>query len=94
MKCTAIQCKDVEREHVASVIKQMFKMASLCVNTSRETLSLFGSHLIDNCLLYARQDCTQMLRQLFFQIRKKNHLSGFFISFVKGQNPQNPNFGA
>jgi len=37
------------------------------MNTSPEMSSPFINHVIDNCLLYGRQDCTQMLLQLVFQ---------------------------
>jgi len=48
------------------LLQQMFKMASLCTDTSWKMLSPFDSHLLDNCLLYARPTFTQMLLQLFF----------------------------
>jgi len=37
-----------------TLLQQMFKMALLCMDTIPEVLSLFVSHLINNCLLYAR----------------------------------------
>jgi len=41
------------------LLKQMFKMVSLCMDTNeKHCLSLFVNHLIDNCLLYARGDHT------------------------------------
>ena len=48
------------------LLQQMFKMASLYMNTSRESSSLFISHLINNRLLYVR-DHTQTLLQVFFK---------------------------
>jgi len=48
------------------LLQQMFKLASLSAYTSLE-MSPFVSRLINNCLLYARPDCTQTLLQLVFQ---------------------------
>jgi len=49
-------------------LQEMFKMSSLCTDTSPEMSSPFVSRLIDNCLLYARPDRTQMQLQLVFQM--------------------------
>jgi len=43
------------------LLQQMFKMAFLCMDTSRDISSPFFSHLIDISLLYARPDLTQTL---------------------------------
>jgi len=47
-----------------SILQQMFKMTSLCMDTGPETTFLNVSHLIDNGRLYARPDLSQMLLQL------------------------------
>jgi len=48
------------------LLQQMPEMASHSVDTSPEMSSPFVSRLIDNCLLYARPDSTQMLLPLVF----------------------------
>jgi len=60
----------------------MFKMASYSTDTSPEMLSPFVSRLIDNCLLYARQDRTQTLLQVVFQKFQKSSNVVFVYPFV------------
>jgi len=69
MKCSAIQCAMLTESILYPLLQQMFKMASLWMGTSMEMSSPFSSSLIDNCLLNARPDHTQML-QFFFKCLK------------------------
>jgi len=50
------------------ILQYVFKMTSLCIYTCLKTLSPFVTHLINNCLLYARQGLSQMPFQMLFQI--------------------------
>jgi len=71
MKCSTIQRENVNREHAATIIATNVQMASHSIDTSPGK-SAFVSRLIDNCLLYARPDRTQMLLQLVFQKFQKS----------------------
>ena len=53
----AIQCKIVTENLLHLLLQQMFKMASLCMDTSREISSSLVNRFINNCLLYARSGC-------------------------------------
>jgi len=64
------------------LLQQMFTMASHSMDTSPEMSSPFVSHLINNCLLYARPDRTQTLLQLVFQKFQKSFKVVFFYPFV------------
>jgi len=64
------------------LLQQMFKMASYFTDTSPELSSPFVSCLIDNCLLYARWDRTQMLQLLAFQKFQKSFKEIFVYPFV------------
>ena len=50
------------------LLQQIFNLASLSMDISRESSSLFISYLINNCLLYSRVDQTHTLLQMFFQM--------------------------
>ena len=55
-------------DSVYLLLQQLFKMASLCMNTAeKHRLRPFVRHLINNCLLYARYR-TQILLLLFFLV--------------------------
>jgi len=63
MKCSTIQCENVNTEHAAIIIATNVQNGVLFHKHKPEMSSPFVSHLIDNCLLYARQHCTQTLLQ-------------------------------
>jgi len=64
------------------LLQHMFNMASLYMDTSCEMLSPFINCLTDNCLLYARLDCTQTLLRLFLQMFQRSFKAIFFWFFV------------
>jgi len=64
------------------LLQQMFKLASLFMDTDPEVSSPFVSRLIDNCLLYARPDRTHTLLQLLFHMFQESFKVVFFYPFV------------
>jgi len=81
MKSWSVQPFNVKmliEDMLQRLLQQMFEIASHSMDTSPEMSSPFISRIIDNCLLYARPDCTQMLLQLVFQKFQKS----FKVVFV------------
>jgi len=74
--------KMLREDMLQPLLQQIFKMASCSTDTSPRMLFPFVSHLINNCLLYARPDCTQTLLQLVFQKFQKSLKVVFVYPFV------------
>jgi len=66
MKCLAIQCENVKRGPIASIITTDVQNSITLHEKHHLHLSVASS--IDNCLLYARPDRTHTTLQLFFQM--------------------------
>jgi len=77
---TPFNVKVLTKDMVQPLLQQMFNMASHSTDTSPE-MSPFVSRVIDNCLLYAKPDCTQTLLQLVFHKFQKIMQSGLCLSF-------------
>jgi len=65
-KCSTIQRENVNKGHAATIIATNIQNGVPFHGHKPEILSPFNSRLIDNCLLYARPDHTQMMLQLVF----------------------------
>jgi len=72
---------EINKRHAGSIITTIVQNVILCMETSRDMSSLV-SCLVNNCLLYARPDCTQTLLQLFFQMFKKIIQRSLLLSFI------------
>jgi len=84
--------KMLTEDMLQPLLQQMFKIASYSMDTIPEMSSPFISHLIDNCLLYARPDRTQMLLQLVFQKLQKSFKLVFCCKFFHGSvSPKSSN---
>jgi len=78
----SIQREMLTEDMLQSLLQQMFEKASHFTDTVPEMSSPFVTRLIDNCLLNARPDRTQMLLQLVFQKFQKSFKVVFVYLFV------------
>lgn len=70
--------KIINENRLHPLLKQIFKIACLCVNTSREIFPTFINRLIVNDLLNTIRDRTLTLVQLLFQMFYKLHSIRWF----------------
>jgi len=67
-KCSTIQRENVNRGHAATIIATNVQNSIPFTDTSPEMSFPFTSHCINNCLLYAGPDCTQILHYTPFSL--------------------------
>jgi len=67
MKCLTIQHENVNTGHAATTIATHVQNGIPFHGHKPGDVVSISHRLIDNCLLYARPDCTQTLLQLAFQ---------------------------
>jgi len=82
MKCSTIQCENVNRGHAATIIATNVENGvPFHSHKPRDEISIV-SRFIDNCLLYTSLDHTQVLLQLVFQKFQKSFKVVFVYTFV------------
>ena len=81
MKCLSIQYENVNRGHAVTIIATNVQNGISSRIHKPGDIAAIVSRFIDNCLLYARPDHTQMLLQLVFQMFQKIIQSGLHLSF-------------